>query len=261
MQNASFAAEDMDYVYIAMDVEPEDLSAAVQGAVVMGFRGLTLTMPHKQAVLPLLDDMAEEVRISGAANTVVIEDSQLHGYNTDGSGLMEACAEADIQLKDSRIVLLGAGGLGRAIAAAADGEGIADLYVVDVDDERAQELVSSLKSAEVRYDVEAFSLEKLEEVAQKADVIVNATPLGMRREDPLPVSADLLNGNTAVCDAVYLHDEDTPLIQAARERGARTVTGKRLLLYQGVRAQRLWTGHEPNVSAMSATISSSGQHT
>jgi shikimate dehydrogenase len=149
MHNASFAAEGMDYVYVAMDVRPEDLPTAVAGASVMGFRGFNLTMPHKRAILPLLDDVDEVAAISGAVNTVVIEDSEFRGYNTDGSGLAEACKESGVDFADRRVLLLGAGGAAVAIALALVGEGAGELRVVNRNVENARELLGKLRKTDV----------------------------------------------------------------------------------------------------------------
>ena len=100
MHNASFWAEGMDYVYVAMDVKPEDLPAAVEGVCVLGFRGFNLTMPHKRAIRPLLHNVNEAASDAGAVNTVVIEESKLRGYYTDGSGFVEVCRESGVEFAD-----------------------------------------------------------------------------------------------------------------------------------------------------------------
>lgn len=255
MHNASFAAEGMDYVYVAMDVRPEDLPTAVAGASVMGFRGFNLTMPHKRAILPLLDDVDEVAAISRAVNTVVIGDSEFRGYNTDGSGLAEACRESGVDFADRRVLLLGAGGAAVAIALALVGEGAGELRVVNRNVENARELLGKLRKTGKEIQAGAYPFEALDEAASEAEIIVNATPLGMKEEDPLPVPIEYLVGREAICDAVYSPDKETPLVKQARNLDTRVVTGKRMLLYQGVHAQRLWTDREPNVEAMNDALS------
>lgn len=256
MHNASFQVECLDYVYVAMDVAPENLPAAVQGASVLGFRGFNLTMPHKRAMLPLLDEVDELAAVAGAVNTVVIEDSKLSGYNTDGSGFVEACGEAGVALADRKVLLLGAGGAAASIALAVVRQGAGELRIVNRNPEHARELAEKLRAAGSGTKIEVCPANTLGDTVPEAEVIVNATPLGMRPGDPLPVPVEYLGGGKAVCDAVYVPGGETALIHHARERGARVVTGERMLLYQGVEAQRLWTGHEPNVKAMSDAISS-----
>jgi shikimate dehydrogenase len=252
MHNASFAAENLDYVYVALDVEPQDLPAAVAGLKALNFRGFNITMPHKRAMIPLLDKLDEGARISGAVNTVVIEDSTLRGYNTDGGGMVMACTEAGIELTGKRVLLLGAGGAATAIALAFGREGITELRIANRSVEHAVELREKLRGRGLK-NVELYAPNSLDEAIHGAEVIVNATSLGMKDGDPLPV--EHLGEARAVCDAVYLPGRETPLIRESRERGARVVTGERMLLYQGVLAQRLWTGREPNVKAMDAAIS------
>jgi shikimate dehydrogenase len=251
MHNASFAAEGLDYVYVALDVKPEGLPSAVRGAAALGFRGFNVTMPHKRAIFSLLDDVDVGARISGAVNTVVVEDSGLlRGHNTDGGGLVGACREAGIELAGKRVLLLGAGGVAAAIALAFGGEGIEELRIANRSSGPARELSGKLRGAGVEK-VEVSSLDALNE----AEVIVNATSLGMKDGDPLPIPLEQLGEGRVVCDAVYRPGRETDLIREARERGARVVTGERMLLYQGVLAQRLWTGREPNVKAMDRAIS------
>ena len=249
MHNASFAAEGLDYVYVAMDVRPADLSSAVKGAVALGLRGFNVTMPHKQAMTSLVDRLERAAELSGAVNTVVIENSELHGHSTDGAGLVEACRESGVELVGRR-VLLGAGGVAAPVALAFDAEGIAELHIVNRTYERARQLALKLRRVGMRATVEAHPCGALAEVAPEAEVVVNATSLGMRREDPLPLPVEHLEEGTAVCDAVYVPERDTTLVVKARERGAAVVTGKQMLLYQGVQSQRLFTGREPNVAAM-----------
>ena len=106
MHNAAFAADGLDYVYVCLDVDPEDLPAAVKGAAALKLRGFNITMPHKRAMISLLDELDEGARISGAVNTVVIDGSSLRGYNTDGGGMVMACEQAGIELSGQRVLLL-----------------------------------------------------------------------------------------------------------------------------------------------------------
>ncbi len=254
MHNAAFAADGLDFVYVCFDVEPKDLPSAVRGAAALGLRGFNVTMPHKQAILPLLDDVDEVARISGAVNTVAIEGSKLRGYNTDGGGLVEACRESGIELSGRHVLLLGARGAAASIAVALGGEGAGELRIVNRSIERARELADKLREAGMEQ-VEVYPPDALGEAASEAEVIMNATSLGMRDGDPLPIPVEYLDEGRAVCDAVYRPGKETQLIRQARERGARVVAGERMLLYQGVQAQRLWTEREPNVKAMDRAIS------
>lgn len=253
MHNAAFAADGLDFVYVCLDVDPADLPAAVKGAAAMKLRGFNVTMPHKRAMVPLVDELDEGARISGAVNTVVIEGSMLHGYNTDGGGMVTACSKAGIELSGRRALILGAGGAAAAIAIAFGGAGIGELCIVNRNMERAEELRDRLREAGLE-EVEAQGLDVLKAAAWEADVIVNATSIGMREGDTLPFPSECVREDKTFCDAVYRPVVETPLVRLGRERGASVVAGDRMLLYQGVLAQRLWTGREPNVEAMDRAL-------
>ena len=259
IHNASFAAEGLDYVYVALDVRPEDLPAAVRGAAALGFRGFNVTMPHKRAMIPLVDDADEAARVSGAVNTVVVEGPSLRGHNTDGGGMVLACEEAGVELSGRRVLLLGAGGAAAAVALAFGGEGAEQLRVANRSVQHALDLRDKLRAAGLKR-VEVYPYDTLGEATGDTEVIVNATPLGMKDEDDLPIPSEYLDEGRIVCDAVYRPGRETALIREARQRGARVVTGEGMLLYQGVLAQRLWTGREPNVKVMNGAIPFSAPH-
>ena len=255
MHNASFAATGLDYVYVPLEVRPEDLPAAVDGLKALGFRGFNVTMPHKEAILPLLDGLDEAAALAGAVNTVVVEEDGLRGTNTDGIGFVEACEESGVDLPGARVVLVGAGGAAASIAAAVLGEGARELRILNRSRWRAVKLRERLRGAYPEAGISVHDATDTEGAVRGAGVIVNATYLGMKAEDPLPVPVSRLGTNAAVCDAVYGPSGETRFIRLARERGIPAVSGARMLLYQGAQAQRLWTGKEPDVRAMSDSLS------
>ena len=254
MHNAAFAEDGLDFVYVCLDVAPDDLISAVRGATALKLRGFNITMPHKRAMVPLVDELDDGARISGAVNTVVIDGPVLRGYNTDGGGMVMACREAGIDLPGRRVLLVGAGGAAAAVGVAFGEAGIGELHIANRSLEHATELRDKLSAAGIEK-VEAYPLDALDELVPEADVVVNATSLGMRDGDPLPFPIEALPSGAAVCDAVYRPGTQTMLVRLAREKGARVVTGDRMLLFQGVLAQQLWTGREPNVEAMDRAIS------
>lgn len=260
MHNAAFAAGGADadgaeYVYVAMDVRPERLPAAVAGLAALGFVGFNVTMPHKEAILSLVDELDETARLAGAVNTVVAgEGGLLRGLNTDGSGFVEACKEAGVSFGGRRVLVLGAGGAAAAIAVAVLREGASRLYVANRTAHKAGELRVKLSRVAFGAEVLTCSFDEVAEVAEEAEVLVNATYLGMKERDALPLPVKSLTARKVVCDAVYLAGRETKLIRQAREAGARVVPGGRMLLYQGVQAQRVWTGREPNVEVMSDAL-------
>ena len=256
MHNAAFAHDGVDYVYVAMDVLPDRLTAAVEGLRALGFVGFNVTMPHKEAVLPLMDELDETARLAGAVNTVVLQDRGLflRGLNTDGSGFVEACQETGVSLYRRRVLLLGAGGAAAAIAVASLKEGASRLYIVNRTVRRAEELQAKLLNTACEAEVLVCPYDQVGQAAEKAEILINATYLGMKDEDPLPLPAETLTSKKVICDAVYRAGGETAFIRRAREAGARTVSGGRMLLYQGVQAQRVWTGREPNIEVMSDAL-------
>ncbi len=254
MHNAAFVADGLDFVYVCLDVDPGELPAAVRGMEALKFRGFNVTMPHKRAVIPLVDELDEGARVSGAVNTVVIEDSGLRGFNTDGGGMVMACQEAGIELSGRSVLLLGAGGTAAAIAVAFGEAGIGELHIANRSVERAAQLRDELHEAGMK-GLAVHHLDAIEEAIPGAEIIINATPLGMKEGDPMPLPSGYVQEGRAFCDAVYRPGTQTPLVRLARERGASVVAGDRMLLYQGVLAQKLWTGREPNVKAMEGAIS------
>lgn len=255
MHNASFEACGLDYAYVALEVHPDRLREAVAGLASLGFEGFNVTMPHKEKIIPLLDDMDETAKISGAVNTVKLENGFLKGTNTDGAGFIEACSEAGVDFADQRILLLGAGGAGAAVAGAMLGEGAAELVIANRTLPRAEDLKARLEKIGAGVGIQTRDLKNLEDGVSQADIIVNTTYLGMKEDDPLPVPVIGLEPEKTVCDIVYRKGSDTELSRRARDAGARVVTGGRMLLYQGVESQRMWTGEEPDVGAMSDAIS------
>jgi shikimate dehydrogenase len=250
MHNAAFVADGLDFVYVCLDVDPERLPAAVRGLEALKLRGFNVTMPHKRAMIPLVDELDEEARISGALNTVVIENSGLRGFNTDGGGMVMACQEAGIELSGRRVLLLGAGGTAAAIAVAFGKAGVGELHIANRSVEHAAHLRDKLHGT----NIEGLAVHHLDALPD-AEIVINTTPLGMKEQDSMPVPADYVREGRAFCDAVYRPGTQTPLVRLGRERGVPVVAGDRMLLYQGVLAQKLWTGREPNVKAMNLAIS------
>jgi shikimate dehydrogenase len=234
----------LDLTYLAFSVVPADLPAALAGVKALGFRGLNLTIPHKEAAIQLVDELTEEARLIRAVNTIVLTENKLIGDNTDGRGFIMSL-EKDVgeRVKDKNILLLGAGGSARAIAVHLALAGAGKIVIANRTLSRAQELVSYLHDAFPSLVIQALPLkyEMLTPYLEEAEIIINTTSVGMKPTDDLIVPAECLKPYHLVCDIVYrpLH---TPLLQAARARGARTLGGLGMLIYQGALSFSLWTG-------------------
>jgi shikimate dehydrogenase len=261
-QNAGFEAAGLDWVYVAFEVHPNDLGRAIDGIVALGFRGINLTIPHKQAAIEYLDELSPEAEIIGAVNTVDIRDGRLKGYNTDGQGFVRSIKEeSDFDLADKRIFLMGSGGAGRGVAVQAALDGASEICVCDCEESRSQSAVSLIDSR-IRPGVARFvpfnSL-SIREGVQRCELFVDATPLGMKLDDPTSIDADWLNSSCLVYDLVY-DPPETPLLRAARQRGCRTQNGLGMLLYQGCIAFETWTGVSAPVAEMRRALEEAVLH-
>jgi len=209
MHNAAFEALSLDYCYLPFLVKPEDLGRAVDSIRALNFAGVNVTVPHKEAVIPLLDRYDEEAMFIGAVNTIVNTNGELRGYNTDGRGFMRSLSENNINVKDRKILVVGAGGASRAISYYLSGK--ADkLYLFDIDRNKLGKLVADL--SKIRDNVSG--LQEIQNPGEFA-IIINATPLGLKKGDPLPFSTSSLKPGQVVCDLIY---GNTRMLESAQRR-------------------------------------------
>ena len=254
MHNPAFEAAGLDFVYVCFPVPPEKLKGAVSGYRALSVAGSNVTIPHKSAVMEHLDKISEEARKIGAVNTIVNRDGKLSGYNTDVNGFLLSLKNKNVEVKGSRVVIIGAGGVSRAIAFGAAMNGASSITLTDIEKSRAESLGASLSSSFENLPVsipDHGSEELLREIAE-ADIIANATPLGMKSEDPLPLSEKQLNSlspDVVIFDAVY-SVQGTKLQRILEEKNILYIGGLDMLLYQGVKAFELWTGQTPDVDLM-----------
>jgi shikimate dehydrogenase len=241
MHNAAFKTLGLDTAYVAFKVLPEDLPYAIQAIRSLNLLGVNITVPHKEKVIPLLDKIDKEAAFIGAVNTVTNSEGILTGYNTDGRGFISSLSEEGISIDGKDIVIIGAGGASRAISYYLS-EGASRLSLFDIDKPKAEKLVTDLK--EIRNNV--FLLEKIEDIA-KPDIVINATPLGLKPDDPLPLNPDSIVPEMIICDLVY---KKTDFLKEAEKKGAKNLNGSGMLLWQGVLAFELWTGFKPSVDVM-----------
>ena len=247
IHNAAFRALDLDWVYVGFPVAAGEGAAAVAAMRALGISGLNVTMPHKHDVLAALDELTPTATALQAVNTVHRLGDALHGDNTDGAGFLDALHHDEgFDPTDVRAVVLGAGGAARAVILALAGAGAADVAVVNRTAARAQH------AADLAPGVARLGGE---DDLDGADLVVNATSIGMRdtpAAEALPIDPHRLRPGQLVVDLVY-HPLRTPLLAAARERGAVPVTGLGMLIHQAAHAFRLWTGEDPPLEVMSAT--------
>ena len=257
MHNAAFAALGMNALYGAFDVTPDRLAAALEGMQALGLGGANITVPLKETACRVLKHLDESAQRLGAVNTVRFGEDGPVGYNTDGEGFLRAVQEAfGAPAAGKSVFILGAGGAGRAVAIACAGAGVSQFALADLDSRRAEKLAMEL---ETQFTVSgAFVAEEAEDVlaaARAADLVVQATPAGMKPGEPSPLSPAAFRAGQGAFDLVYLYPE-TPFLRAAREGGAAAANGLGMLLHQGVKAFEIWTGRTPPADVMRRALES-----
>lgn len=251
MHNAAFRALGWNAVYLAFDVAPEHVPEALRGMAALGFGGVNVTVPLKEVACRAMTRLDESAQLVGSVNTVQFTSDGLVGHSTDGHGFLRAFAEAfGVGVEGRSIFLLGAGGAGRALALVCAREGAARIVLADIEGDRAErvraEAVALNLGDVVRTSADAG---RWPAEAREAEVVIQATPVGMKPGDPSPLPVEAFRAGQLVFDLIYTPPE-TPLLRLARAAGARGVNGLGMLLYQGVRSFHIWTGVEPPADVM-----------
>jgi shikimate dehydrogenase len=262
MQNAAFQARGLTANYVCFPVHPDDVADAVRGLKALGVRGANVTVPHKEAVMRWLDDITPEARAIGAVNTIVREIDRLIGHNTDAGGLTRSLEEADVALDGARVVVLGAGGAARAAVVGLARRGARNVVVAARRQDRAEELVTSLRAACAGCELVAsdFERDSLSTHFRDASLLVQSTSATLANAPDAPgfaaqLALDALPREAVVVDLVY-KPRETAVLAEARERGLRTVDGLGMLLHQGALAFELWTHMPAPVEVMREVLES-----
>jgi shikimate dehydrogenase len=271
MQNAGIAALGLNWRYLAFEVRPEDLSAALEGAKRMRFIGVNLTVPHKLLALEMVEALDESARAWGAVNTVRIEgrnehgvwrplaefseapeEVRAHGFNTDAEAITRSLVEElRIKLEGAAVLVLGAGGAGRTAALKLASEHAAELFLVNRTQTKAEAVAREIRERHPGVRVSTGYPSK------GVDLVVNATSLGLKSSDPLPLDTAQfpIAKAGAVYDLIY-RPAETPLLRAAREAGCRAANGLGMLLHQGAKALEIWTGRPAPIEVMRKALES-----
>jgi shikimate dehydrogenase len=275
IQNAALRSAKIEGQYVRFQISPKELRDALDRVRALNFIGVNLTVPHKIAACELVDDLDESARRIGAVNTIKIDppshgygaagNGKLRGFNTDGKGFSRAIREEfSVDLRDLRVMILGAGGAARAIALQCAKESCERLVIANRTFDKAKKLADELRDLfagpKVLGPVARLQAIAWEESAFRfqianVDLIVNATPLGLNRSDPSPIPSRLLAPHLMIYDTVY-SEHRTPFISAAMEAGARAANGLSMLLHQGALSFEIWFGREAPIDAMRAAIGS-----
>lgn len=245
MQNAALRHEGLPCQYVRIRVTPGELTEALGNLAKADFVGANLTIPHKQVAVECVDEISREARLMGAINTVAVREGKLHGFNTDGPGLLAAIKEEfGTDLESLRVLILGgAGGAGRAITVQCALEGSPSIIIANRSQEKGEFLAGEIKKA-LGKEVSSISMESaaLMKAVTSSDLIINATPLGMKADDPSPLPPEATAAMTErhmVYDTVY-SGGTTALLKQAPKAGAKSASGLSMLLHQGAKAFEIW---------------------
>jgi len=260
MHNAAFAALGMDAVYLAFDVVPDRLVPVLEAMRDMGFGGVNLTVPLKEAAFRGIADLDDSARNLGAVNTVeFLPDGRLRGHNTDGRGFLLAFKEAfGTGVGGLRIMVLGCGGAGRAVAIACAGAGAGSLVLTDSDGARPPALAEEIAAIapEVAAEVAPADPARWAGACPRCDAVIQATPVGMKRTDRPLLPAEAFRKGQMVFDLVYMYPQTGTMREAAAV-GARAANGLGMLLHQGASAFTIWTGRPAAVEPMRKALEES----
>ncbi|MBQ6345476.1 MAG: shikimate dehydrogenase [Methanobrevibacter sp.] len=248
MHNAAFDALNLDYAYVAFDINPNELGMAIDGAKALNIKGFNVTIPHKIDVINYLDEVDEVASLIGAVNT--IDFKNMKGYNTDGIGAIKAIEEVTT-VKDKNVVVAGAGGASRAISFYIAKYGANSLTILNRNADKAKSLASDVSGSELIENVKSDSISEINSYLTDADILIDTTPLGMDPHiDDEPIAkAENMHEDLVVFDAVY-NPNETVLLNEAIKAGAKPVYGIKMLLYQGAESFEIWTGKKAPVDVM-----------
>jgi len=257
MHNSAFNTLGLNSVYVAFDIDPESIEEAARAIRVMGIRGINITIPHKQTIIPYLDEVSPDAKLTGAVNTVKNENGKLLGYNTDVGGFLRAIREdLDFSPEGNTLFLIGAGGAARAVLSAFCMNGGAVVYITDIIKDKALELANQFKANFQNITIETVELDNqnlIEQKFEEADILVNASPAGMDGVGSLDIPLTSLNKNAVVYDLVY-KPPDTNLLKEAKQLGHKASGGLSMLLYQGAESFEIWTGENAPVEIMKKAL-------
>lgn len=258
MHNASITSLGLDAIYLAFDVAPDRLLEVLPAMQAMGFGGVNLTIPLKEIAFRGLKKLDPSARLLGAVNTVQFAaGGDIIGHNTDGYGFLKAMEEAFGEpVTGASVFVLGCGGAGRAVALMAAGAGAARIALADVDQVKRDAVAAELSNLHPQVMIAHVSTVADQAAAcRTADIVVQATPVGMKETDQPLLGPDAFRAGQRAFDLIYMYPE-TVFMKQARLGGARTANGLGMLLHQGARAFTIWTGREPDVAAMRSALQS-----
>lgn len=250
VEEAAFAAKNLNYRYLTIKVLPENLRKAMDSVKIFDMKGINLTMPHKIKVLPYLDELSPAAEIIGAVNTVIQKEGKLFGENTDGKGFVTALKNSGETLDKKNVTILGAGGAARAIAVECALNGAAHINIINRSIEKGEEL-ASLIQMKTDSSAKYLNWKNNMEIPSDTDILINATSIGFSPNvtDKPDIDYTAITPEMCVCDVIF-NPAETIFLKSAAENGAKTITGLGMLVQQAALNFTLWTGVEAPVDVM-----------
>lgn len=245
MHNAAFKHLGLDYIYVPYHVPPNSLKNSITGAKALNINGLNVTIPHKTEVIKYIDSLDKPAEMIGAVNTIKFENNKAEGYNTDGIGAVKSIEEVS-SIKDKKVVILGAGGAARAISFQMFIDGAESLIIANRTPENASKLQNDLIE-KLNAHVKTVDLgEELKKELEDADILINTTPIGMypNVDQKSVVKAEMMCEDL-ICNDIVYNPLKTGLLKEAEKAGAKTISGIKMLIYQGIESFKIWTGVYP----------------
>lgn len=254
MEEAAFAEKGLDYRYLTVKVEKDDLEDAMKAVKAFNMKGINITIPHKVKVLDYLDELSEAASIIGAVNMIVNKDGKLYGENTDGKGYLKSVTDAGVSVKGKTITVLGAGGAARAISVECALAGAKKIYIANIIREQGEELVELIKT-KTNADAEFIMWDKAIDIPADTEILSNATSVGLYpNTDQKPdINYDTVKSSMVVTDVIF-NDPHSLFLQEAEKRNAKTINGLGMLVNQGALNFTMWTGVEAPVDVMVDTL-------
>lgn len=255
MHNAAFTALDLDYVYVPLPVQPENLAQAVAGLKAMDFTGANVTIPHKVAIMSYLDEIDPSAQFVGAVNTILIKEGKCIGYNTDSQGFIQSLTRKSVTIRGKKAVVIGAGGAARAVASGLIQNGIHQITIGARNSLKAQEFTNFFPNFKnllgCNWQDSTFTNQ-----VKECDILINSTPIGMStsEKEELPILWENVNQDATICDLIY-NPPMTAFLNSAQIRGYRIVNGAGMLVEQGALAFELWTDKQAPRTIMSNIVS------
>jgi shikimate dehydrogenase len=246
IHTSCFQKKRFDAVYLAFEVKRENLRDAIKGIKALGIKGVSVTVPHKTDCMKHLDEIDEIARKIGAVNTIINRNGKLYGYNTDYTGVKEAFKKNGVNPKGMKVLMIGSGGAGRAVAFALCEMGISSIFITGIIKEEMKRLAEDIEKNYRLVSVEWFVRDEKKEmeIGRKCEIIVNASPVGMEPDvDKIPISLDIFRDGQVLFDVIYTPPM-TKFLKEGKKRGLKCISGVDMFVYQAMEQFRLFTGME-----------------